>query len=572
MRNLKLYGLALAVALLTLPVAPPRAQQAQQATAAATKAAVPSAGFAAARKDAEEITAAKMKEVLYYISSDAMAGRDTPSEGLDKTAEYIADRLAKLKLKPAGDNGTYFQNIELRRSDVDRAKTSAELAGRTFSFGTDFFPAGLSSGEAEGPLVYVGHGWVVKSKNVNAYEGLDVKDKIMVVARVGNMPPGMTVADVRALPSGDWEDPESYARRNGAKGIVYVPANYDRVMRRGASMNTRPSYQVARFLDEAAGEGATKAPAAAAAPVSINPTASMLDAIFAGEQVSGTQILEKTKEGAPPKGFALSPDKRLRLSVSVKADTATTRNVVAVLEGRDKDLKKEYVAVGAHYDHVGVGRADAKGDTIYNGADDDGSGTTAILSMAEAFARGKRPRRSILFVWHTGEEKGLWGSEYFTKYPTVPLESVVAQLNIDMIGRSRAAGDTKPANAMLSGPDEIYVIGSKMMSTEMASWSEGVNGAYLNLKFNYHYDDPADTERLFYRSDHFNYAKMGIPIIFYFDGIHEDYHKPSDTADKIDYQKMEKVTRTIFILASEIANNQKRPVVDKKLSTDRLGR
>ena len=141
-----------------------------------------------------------------------------------------------------------------------------------------------------------------------------------------------------------------------------------------------------------------------------------------------------------------------------------------------------------------------------------------------------------------------------------------------MIGRSRAPGDTKPANAMLSGPDEIYVIGSKMMSTELASWSEGVNGAYLNLKFNYHYDDPADTERLFYRSDHYNYAKMGIPIIFYFDGIHEDYHKPSDTADKIDYQKMEKVTRTIFILASEIANNQKRPVVDKRLSSDRLGR
>ncbi len=282
MRNLRLYGLALAVALLTLPVAPPRAQQAQKATAAATKAAVPSAGFAAARKDAEEITAAKMKEVLYYISSDAMAGRDTPSEGLDKTAQYIADRLAQLKLKPAGDNGTYFQNIELRRTEVDRAQTRAELAGRTFSFGTDFFPAGVSSGEAEGPLVYVGHGWVVKSKNVNPYEGLDVKDKIMVVARVGNMPPGMTASDMRALPAGDWEDPESYARRNGAKGIVYVPANYERVMRMGSSMNTRPSYRVARFVDEAAGEGATKAPAAPA-PVSIYPTATMLDAVFAGE-------------------------------------------------------------------------------------------------------------------------------------------------------------------------------------------------------------------------------------------------------------------------------------------------
>lgn len=570
MRNLKLYGLALAVALLTLPVAPPRAQQTQKATAAATTAGVPSASFTAARKDAEEITAAKMKEVLYYIASDEMAGRDTPSAGLDATAKYIADRLAKLKLKPAGDDGTYFQKIELRKTEFDRASTRAELSGRALTVGTDFFPAGLNGGEAEGPLVYAGHGWVVKSKNINAYEGLDVRDKIVVLA--GSRPPGLSAADMRALPAGDWEDPISYARRNGAKGIVSVPTNYDRVIRGATNMSSRGSYRVARFMDEASEDaGATKSPAGPT-PVMIYPAPSMLDAIFAGEQATGAEVLKKGKEGAPLKGFALSPEKRLRLAVSMKTEKAMTQNVVAVLEGKDKNLKKEYVAVGAHYDHVGVGRPDDKGDTIYNGADDDGSGTTGVLAMAEAFAKGKRPRRSVLFVWHAGEEKGLWGSEYFVKYPTVPLESIVAQLNIDMIGRSRAADDKRPANAMLSGPDEIYVIGSRMMSTELASWSEGVNTAYLNLKFNYHYDDPADTEKLFYRSDHYNYAKMGIPIIFYFDGIHEDYHRPSDSPDRIDYQKMEKVTRTIFILASEIANNPKRPAVDKQLPSDRLGR
>jgi Zn-dependent M28 family amino/carboxypeptidase len=259
------------------------------------------------------------------------------------------------------------------------------------------------------------------------------------------------------------------------------------------------------------------------------------------------------------------------MSLSIKTNEATTQNVVGVVEGRDKRLRNEYVALGAHYDHVGVGRA-VNGDSIYNGADDDGSGTTALLALAEAFMKGKRPDRSILFVWHAGEEKGLWGSEYFARYPTVPLENIVAQLNIDMIGRSKRPGDTNPKNKMLSGPEEIYVIGSKMMSTQLGELSDAVNASYFGLKFNYHYDQPNDPEQLFYRSDHYNYAKNGVPIIFYFDGVHEDYHQPSDHADKIDYQKMEKITRTIFVTASEIANRPARPVVDRQLSSDRLGR
>jgi Zn-dependent M28 family amino/carboxypeptidase len=192
--------------------------------------------------------------------------------------------------------------------------------------------------------------------------------------------------------------------------------------------------------------------------------------------------------------------------------------------------------------------------------------------MAEAFSKGPRPRRSILFVWHTGEEKGLWGSEYFTRYPTVPLRQVVAQLNIDMIGRSKKEGDTNPANKMLSGPDEIYVIGSRMMSTQLGELNEAVNRGYLNLKYNYHYDEPNDPERLFYRSDHFNYAKQGVPIIFFFDGVHEDYHRPTDSPDKIDYRKLENITRTVFVLASELANAPARPVVDRQIPASRLQR
>jgi Zn-dependent M28 family amino/carboxypeptidase len=254
----------------------------------------------------------------------------------------------------------------------------------------------------------------------------------------------------------------------------------------------------------------------------------------------------------------------------VKSESVGTQNVVAVLEGGDAALKDEYVALGAHYDHVGVG-APVNGDAIYNGADDDGSGTTAVLALAEAFAKGPRPKRSLLFVWHAGEEKGLWGSAYFTKYPTVPINQIVTQLNIDMIGRCRREGDTHPRRAGLAKLGEVFVVGSKMMSSELGELSETVNRGYLNLSFNYKYDDPKDPERIFFRSDHFNYAQQGVPIIFYTDGEHEDYHQPSDTVDKIDFEQMEKITRTIYATAWELGNRAQRPRVDKKLPAELIG-
>ena len=264
----------------------------------------------------------------------------------------------------------------------------------------------------------------------------------------------------------------------------------------------------------------------------------------------------------------MKADKNAEISLKGEVERAKTQNVVGILEGSDPTLKSEYVAIGAHYDHVGIGNCGGvtPTDNICNGADDDGSGTVAVLNLAHAFAMSNpRPKRSIIFIWHCGEEKGLWGSEYFVEHPTVPLASIVTQLNIDMIGRSRKPDDTNKRNDNLSGPKEIYVIGSKLMSTELGALSERVNASYLNFGFNYKYDDPNDTERFFYRSDHYNYAKKGIPIIFYFDGVHQDYHGAGDHPDKIDYDKMEMVTRTVFMTGWEIANAAKRPTVDKKL-------
>ncbi|MEJ7710331.1 MAG: M20/M25/M40 family metallo-hydrolase [Pyrinomonadaceae bacterium] len=244
----------------------------------------------------------------------------------------------------------------------------------------------------------------------------------------------------------------------------------------------------------------------------ITTSVSMLNALFRGEKLTGSDVFNRAVSGESVEAFDLSESKRIDLAISVSSESVATQNVVAMIEGSDPVLKNEIVALGAHYDHVGIGTP-VNGDTIYNGADDDGSGTVALLAMAETLARSPRPKRSILFVWHAGEERGLWGSRYFTEFPTVPLNQIIAQLNVDMIGRSRKDGDTNPLNKNLTGPQEIYVIGSKMMSAELGAINERVNSSYLKLSFNFKYDAANDPERFFFRSDHFNYAQKGIPII-----------------------------------------------------------
>jgi hypothetical protein len=205
------------------------------------------------------------------------------------------------------------------------------------------------------------------------------------------------------------------------------------------------------------------------------PTDEMLARLFDGESVGTDKVIPEPGMTETPAAFDFAATKTLEFNVAARRDDVKTQNVVGVFEGSDRVLKNEYVAIGSHYDHVGTGTPDKSGDTIYNGADDDGSGTVAMLALAEAFAKGKRPKRSILFVWHAGEEHGLWGSEYFANHPTVPLANIITQLNIDMIGRSRAPEDKNPMNANLSTANEIYVIGSKMMSTELGALSERIN-------------------------------------------------------------------------------------------------
>jgi Zn-dependent M28 family amino/carboxypeptidase len=287
-------------------------------------------------------------------------------------------------------------------------------------------------------------------------------------------------------------------------------------------------------------------------------------AIFGNESISPSDVVKLAQDHKPHDPVVLGEKKLLKIDVAAKVDTIRTQNVVAIYEGSDPVLKAEYVALGAHYDHIGI--ATSGTDRINNGADDDGSGTVAILNMAEALARGGvKTRRSWLFVWHAGEERGLWGSRYFVEHPTVPIDKIVTQLNVDMIGRSKAPNDSASANANLTGPNETYVIGSKMMSSSLGALSERVNRDYLDLGFNYKYDDPNDPSRFFFRSDHYNYAKKGIPIIFYFSGVHADYHRVSDEVAAIDFGKLERVARTIYAMAYAVAELPSRPVVDRQL-------
>lgn len=230
-----------------------------------------------------------------------------------------------------------------------------------------------------------------------------------------------------------------------------------------------------------------------------------------------------------------------------------SENILAYIEGSEKP--NEIIVVSAHYDHVGMNNGQ-----IYNGADDDGSGTVGVMAIAEAFQKAKKaghgPKRSILFLHVTGEEKGLFGSSYYSDNPVFPLANTVADLNIDMIGR------VDPLHK--DNPNFVYVVGSEMLSSQLKEAVEKANKATHNLYLDYKYDDPKDPDRIYYRSDHYNFAKHNIPIAFFFDGIHEDYHKPTDTPDKIDYPLLMKRTQLVFTIAWDLANRPDRIVVDKK--------
>lgn len=506
----------------------------------------------------EGITAAQMRNYLEFIASDELEGRDTPSRGLDIAAMYIADHLKSWGIKPAGDGGgTYFQKFPLRRYKIDTQNTRLQLNNQTFVYGEDFLSNFNAANISGSQIVYASHGWVLKSKNINPYQGIDVRNKIVVV--VNSLPKGVSFQDLQGKPGEDWMLPPLYAQMNGACAVIAF-----------GTFGNLANWKVSKYDQTEKGSLEFGTPQTQITIPTITANPRLIAALFQGEKVNGSNVYNKAITQEFVDAFDLNANKKINLNVAVKTENTHSQNVVGILEGSDPVLKSEYVAIGAHYDHVGMNPNWLGDDKIWNGADDDGSGTVAVLAMAEAFAKGaQKPKRSILFIWHAGEEKGLWGSEFFADNPTVPIGSIITQLNIDMIGRAQnPAEEVKPRNTELTKQGEVYLIGSKMMSSELGELSESVNASFLKMSFNYRYDDPNDPQQFFYRSDHFNYAKKGIPIIFYMDGDHEDYHQPSDSIEKIDFVNMEKIARTIFATGWELANRPPRPKVDKPLQLD----
>jgi hypothetical protein len=525
------------------------------------------------------ILAADLMTRLYLFADDSMMGRDRNSDFHNKASNYIASELQRLGLEPAGDNGTWFQSGMVRRG-TDATMSTLSVDGTNYTLWTDFAPRNQGTG-------------------ARTFDGAQVVY-------------GGSLGDTaHMIPSAA-----------AAGKVVLVTLGRDSAGHRDFNVNRQ---QITfRFLDAAA---------IAVAQIDYTPAGYVM------ANYAGTFAVQKT-DAAPPAGRSLpnyfyvtNALARALLGADPEAATPGTlgrtvhggirfgdlgpapgRNVIGILRGSDPALRNEYVAIGAHNDHIGyldglrfdhdsvrayhllvapqgaddpnraptpeeVVRLRAmtdslhalhggpRADSIFNGADDDGSGSVSVLEIAEYWANARvKPKRSLLFIWHAGEEGGMLGSGYFTEHTTVPRDSIVAELNVDMIGRGGAAditGVTKEGAQIHGGPGYVQLIGSRRLSTELGDLAETVNrDRHFGLNFDYSLDANGHPQNIYCRSDHWSYAKWGIPIVFFTTGGHADYHQVTDEPQYIDYNRMERVATMISALAERVANLDHRVVVD----------
>lgn len=492
----------------------------------------------------DAVSPVEMRMHLEFLSSPEVGGRYTLSPGIRIAARYLASRLESYGYRGGGPGGSFLQPFDVLTTKVDPAKTSLEVTvngvAERIEYG-DFATFSDASGEASAGVVFAGYGISSKAVGHDDYAGIDVRGK--VVFTVSGVPAGVDSSKV-----GDGNSGEAAAKAHGAVGVLSLaPARYAQFFGTPAAR----AFILGRENVRLKGGQSQDIPSAILPKAQAERLATLL-----GTTVD--KLYESAKKGEP---LAPKPiDASARIAVNVTESTERSQNVVGILEGADPSLRDEYLAISAHYDHL---KTNDKGE-IYPGADDDGSGTAAVLTLARAFAM-QRPARSILVVFHAGEELGLLGSEYNTDVaPAVPLDKIVADLNIDMIGRSRRDGDADARDAELTDANSIYVIGADKISTELNRLSEETNAATVRMRLDYTYNDPNHPQQFYYRSDHWNYAKHGIPVIFYFSGVHADYHQTSDTVDKIDFEKMAKVARLVFATGWKVAN------LDHRLTRDKL--
>ncbi|MBN7813249.1 M28 family peptidase [Algoriphagus sp. H41] len=463
-------------------------------------------------KYANTITAADLTKHLTHLASDEMKGRDTGSEEGKLAANYLADFYKSHGLTGPVD-GSYFQNVPLVSSTFN--KVTLQVGKSKLVENQDF--------------VFVGDGDMAKAaKTELVFLGLVTEENLAKVDLKGKLV-GLWAVGVRS------NDLVTKVMDAGAAGIVIVSmegqANFDRIANRYKSLAGKGRIGFDQETKQR--------------PIFMVSSDKMA-------QLFGTPV-ETLKEAAKASPETIASQKASYQVVKTKTPVEAY-NVMGFLEGTDK--KEEVIVISSHYDHVGVS---SEGE-VFNGADDDGSGTVSVMEIAEAFAtaakEGNRPRRSILFLNVTGEEKGLLGSEYYSDHPIFPLENTVLNLNIDMVGRI----DYEYQDS--SNTDFVYVIGSEMLSTDLKKIVEYNNITYSDLILDYRYDAADDPNRFYYRSDHYNFAKHNIPIAFFFNGVHDDYHQVTDTVDKIEFPLMTKRARLIFYTAWDVANRENRIRVD----------
>ncbi len=497
------------------------------------------------RRYAATITAADLEKHLRMLASDEYEGRETGQKGQKMAAAYIAKDFDTNGLAgPVTGNADdpHYQHFQLARTEW--TDVALRIGRKKLTYLEDFFPVGEADMPAMQKLsaVFVGYG--IEEGKESHYAGANVRGKVVVMWQgepTDNGVSRLTGNSTRSTWSTDVNRKLRLAKEKGATAAILISdrteENFKEWMQRAA-----PHYREARV-------GFPKLPDDATIPAMvIRPNL-------------GGWLLKRPKWTKPVPDFqqydwpfpgtGTKLRGPIRFQSRAKTTPVQTENVLGYLEGTDK--KAETLVLSAHYDHLGI--RDGK---VFNGADDDGSGTVAVLEMAQAFAQAKKeghgPRRSLLFLTVTGEEKGLLGSEYYSEHPVFPLATTVADLNTDMIGRLDEKHTTDP--------NYVYVIGDDKLASDLHRIDEEQNRRYLGLKLDFTFNDPADPNRFYYRSDHYNFARKGIPVAFFFNGVHADYHQETDEVDKILFPKMERITRLVFHVAWELANREERLKVD----------
>ncbi len=480
-------------------------------------------------KYAKLITAEDAKAKLSIIASDDFEGRETGKPGADKAANYIAGEFKKLGLQ-GPVNGSYFFDVPLTENAT---KISFSVNGQTAANGVDFFTRSTVGDKTinASEVIFVGYGTEAELGST------DIAGKIILLVNEDKPEAGKTTNTGYRATAARTATLDNLKKKNPAL-ILAANAEITDLMKRFGSSVT-------------GGRLSIKAGDAKAAT-------SQLAVVHITTALADQLVKSSGKTYADLKGTNAQTLKAdVKVDFHTEAKDVKAVDVLGYMPGTD--LKDEVLVFSAHYDHLGL---NPKGpDKVYNGADDDGSGTTGILEIARAFSKAKKdghgPRRSILFLGNVGEEKGLLGSEYYTDHPVFPLANTITDLNIDMIGRVGEEYIGKPDSA-----DYVYTIGSAMLSKELHQINEDANNKYTQLKQDYKYDDPNDPNRFYYRSDHYNFAKHGVPIIFYFNGVHADYHQLSDEVSKINFPLLAKRAQLVFYTGWELANRDKRPLVD----------